>query len=87
MRRSLLGRGEPVDSLLPETFAVVREAGKRVLDMRHFDVQLVGGPDGALNPNDVVTGTVEPAAPVSTIVLSRIACPIALAVTSMESVP
>ncbi|MEE8483082.1 MAG: preprotein translocase subunit SecA, partial [Nitrospinota bacterium] len=35
--------GEPLDSLLPETFAVVREVGKRALDMRHFDVQIVGG--------------------------------------------
>ena len=32
-----------LDDLLPEAFAVVREAGKRVLNMRHFDVQLVGG--------------------------------------------
>ncbi len=35
--------GESVDQLLPEAFAVVREAGKRVLKMRHFDVQLIGG--------------------------------------------
>jgi preprotein translocase subunit SecA len=35
--------GEPLDDLLPEAFAVVREAGKRVLNMRHFDVQLIGG--------------------------------------------
>ncbi|MDP1682685.1 MAG: preprotein translocase subunit SecA, partial [Burkholderiales bacterium] len=35
--------GESLDSLLPEAFAVVREAGKRVLEMRHFDVQLIGG--------------------------------------------
>ncbi|HEX4997793.1 MAG TPA: preprotein translocase subunit SecA [Terriglobia bacterium] len=34
---------ESLDSLLPEAFAVVREAGKRVLEMRHFDVQLIGG--------------------------------------------
>ncbi|MCI0353479.1 MAG: preprotein translocase subunit SecA [Acidobacteria bacterium] len=32
-----------LDDLLPEAFAVVREAGRRVLDMRHFDVQLIGG--------------------------------------------
>ncbi len=38
-----LERGETLDSLLPEAFAVVREAGKRVLNMRHYDVQLVGG--------------------------------------------
>ncbi|MCM2357936.1 MAG: preprotein translocase subunit SecA [Geobacteraceae bacterium] len=36
-------RGETVDALLPEAFAVCREAGKRVLGMRHFDVQLIGG--------------------------------------------
>ncbi len=36
-------RGASLDDLLPEAFAVVREASKRVLDMRHFDVQLVGG--------------------------------------------
>jgi len=36
-------RGETLDALLPEAFAVVREAGKRALQMRHFDVQLIGG--------------------------------------------
>ncbi len=35
--------GETLDQLLPEAFATVREAGKRVLNMRHFDVQLIGG--------------------------------------------
>jgi len=35
--------GETLDALLPEAFAVVREAGKRTLKMRHFDVQLIGG--------------------------------------------
>src|SRR6202034_1875039 len=35
--------GEPLDDLLPEAFAVVREAGRRVLKMRHFDVQMIGG--------------------------------------------
>ena len=35
--------GETLDALLPEAFAVVREAGKRSLGMRHFDVQLIGG--------------------------------------------
>ena len=35
--------GESLDDLLPEAFAVVREAGKRELGMRHFDVQLIGG--------------------------------------------
>ena len=38
-----LAQGEALDSLLPEAFAVVREASKRVMKMRHFDVQLVGG--------------------------------------------
>ncbi|MBI2066605.1 MAG: preprotein translocase subunit SecA [Deltaproteobacteria bacterium] len=41
--RERLGRGETLDQLLPEVFAVVREASIRVLGMRHFDVQLVGG--------------------------------------------
>src|SRR5882672_12423303 len=36
-------RGESLDDLLPDAFAVVREAGKRILNMRHFDVQLIGG--------------------------------------------
>jgi preprotein translocase subunit SecA len=36
-------KGETLDQLLPEAFAVVREASKRVLGMRHFDVQLIGG--------------------------------------------
>ncbi|MCW8831499.1 MAG: preprotein translocase subunit SecA, partial [Gammaproteobacteria bacterium] len=36
-------QGETLDDLLPEAFATAREAGKRVLNMRHFDVQLVGG--------------------------------------------
>src|SRR5499433_4132547 len=41
--RGRLGKGETLDDLMPEAFAVVREAGRRVLNMRHFDVQLVGG--------------------------------------------
>ncbi len=36
-------RGESLDAMLPEAFAVCREASKRVLGMRHFDVQLIGG--------------------------------------------
>src|SRR4051812_23902305 len=36
-------QGETLDDLLPEAFAVVREAGRRTLNMRHFDVQLIGG--------------------------------------------
>ena len=38
-----VGKGETLDAILPEAFAVVREAGKRTLSMRHFDVQLIGG--------------------------------------------
>ena len=38
-----LANGETLDDLLPEAFAVVREASKRVLGLRHFDVQLIGG--------------------------------------------
>ena len=38
-----LAEGEALDSILPEAFAVVREASKRTLNMRHFDVQLIGG--------------------------------------------
>ena len=41
--RSRLGQGDPLDSLLPEAFATVREAAKRVLGQRHYDVQLIGG--------------------------------------------
>ena len=41
--RTRLSEGETLDQLLPEVFAVVREAGVRALNMRHFDVQLIGG--------------------------------------------
>ena len=41
--RQRLASGESVDDLMAEAFAVVREAGRRVLNMRHFDVQLIGG--------------------------------------------
>ena len=41
--RERLAKGETLDDLLPEAFAVVREAAKRTLGQRHFDVQLVGG--------------------------------------------
>ncbi len=41
--KSRLSSGETLDDILPEAFAVVREASKRVLGMRHFDVQLIGG--------------------------------------------
>ena len=38
-----LKNGKTLDDILPEAFATVREASKRVLGMRHFDVQLIGG--------------------------------------------
>src|SRR5207248_10171024 len=41
--RQRFEKGETLEDLLPEAFAVVRETGKRVLNMRHFDVQLIGG--------------------------------------------
>ena len=41
--RERLKNYETLDEILPEAFAVVREAGKRVLGMRHFDVQIMGG--------------------------------------------
>jgi preprotein translocase subunit SecA len=41
--RARIEKGETLDALLPEAYAVVREAGKRSLKMRHFDVQMVGG--------------------------------------------
>ena len=41
--RARVEQGESLDDLLPEAFAVVREAGWRTLQMRHFDVQLIGG--------------------------------------------
>ncbi|MAT50535.1 MAG: preprotein translocase subunit SecA [Porticoccaceae bacterium] len=41
--RSRLAQGESLDNLIPEAFAVVREAAHRTLGMRHFDVQLIGG--------------------------------------------
>lgn len=41
--KNRLKNGETLDDILPEAFAVVREASKRVLQMRHFDVQIIGG--------------------------------------------
>ena len=41
--RQRFQQGQSLDDLLPEAFAVVREAGRRVFEMRHFDVQLIGG--------------------------------------------
>src|SRR5437763_1521470 len=41
--RERLATGETLDDLLPEAFAVVREAGRRTVNMRHFDVQIIGG--------------------------------------------
>ena len=41
--RERLEKGETLDQLLPEAFATMREAARRVLGMRHYDVQLIGG--------------------------------------------
>ena len=41
--KARIEKGETLDKLLPEAFATVREASKRTLGMRHFDVQLIGG--------------------------------------------
>jgi preprotein translocase subunit SecA len=41
--RQRVANAEPLDDLIPDAFAVVREAGRRTLNMRHFDVQLIGG--------------------------------------------
>ncbi|HMT48478.1 MAG TPA: preprotein translocase subunit SecA, partial [Novosphingobium sp.] len=41
--RRLLAGGKSLDDILPEAFATVREAARRVLGMRHFDVQMIGG--------------------------------------------
>src|SRR5438552_15336903 len=41
--RQRVANGDTLDELLPEAFSVVREAGRRVVNMRHFDVQLIGG--------------------------------------------
>ncbi|MCX6720710.1 MAG: preprotein translocase subunit SecA [Candidatus Staskawiczbacteria bacterium] len=41
--KARLAKGETLDDILPEAFALVREAGKRTLNMRHFDVQMIGG--------------------------------------------
>ena len=41
--KARVAQGETLDALLPEAFAVVREAGQRVLGMRHFDMQMIGG--------------------------------------------
>lgn len=41
--RTRMGKGESIDDMLPEAFAVVREASRRTLGQRHFDVQLIGG--------------------------------------------
>ena len=41
--KELLANGQSLDSILPEAFAVVREAATRVLSMRHYDCQLIGG--------------------------------------------
>ena len=41
--KARLAKGETLDDIMPEAFAVIREASRRVLGMRHFDVQLIGG--------------------------------------------
>ena len=41
--RERLAKGETLDDILPEAFATVREAAKRVLGQRHYDVQIMGG--------------------------------------------
>src|SRR3954447_17263617 len=41
--RERAGNGESLDDLLPESFAITREVGRRTMGMRHFDVQLIGG--------------------------------------------
>ena len=41
--KARIAKGETLDQILPEAFAVAREAGKRIMGMRHFDVQLIGG--------------------------------------------
>src|SRR4051812_25418179 len=41
--RERVAKGETLDDILPEAFAVVREGGRRVMNMRHYDVQLIGG--------------------------------------------
>ncbi|MCA9067410.1 MAG: preprotein translocase subunit SecA, partial [Planctomycetaceae bacterium] len=41
--RARLAKGETLDDILPEAFAAVRESSKRILKMRHYDVQMVGG--------------------------------------------
>jgi preprotein translocase subunit SecA len=43
LKKRLQKKGESLDTILPEAFALVREASSRVLGMRHFDVQLIGG--------------------------------------------
>ena len=49
--KARVANGEPLDGLLPEAFATVREAARRVLGLRHFDVQLIGGM--VLNDNKI----------------------------------
>ncbi len=49
--KARLAKGDTLESLLPEAFAVAREAGKRAMNMRHFDVQLIGGM--VLNSNKI----------------------------------
>ena len=53
--KSKIEEGKPLDELIPDSFALVREASKRALGERHFDVQLVGGCCG-LGPRNVKVG-------------------------------
>ena len=60
--RGRLDKGEALDDLLPEAFATVREAAKRTLGQRHFDVQLIGGivlHQGKISEMKTGEGTVE----------------------------
>ncbi len=51
--KARLLKGETLDNLLPEAFASVREASKRAIGQRHFDVQLLGGMVDALQKRNV----------------------------------
>ena len=61
-------KGRPLDELMPEVFAAVREAGVRALGMRHFDVQLIGGAvlhSGKIAEMKTGEGTPRPSSPSS----------------------
>src|ERR1700744_5170191 len=72
--RSRLADGATLDELLPEAFATVREASRRVLGQRHFDVQLVGGMvlhDGKIS--EMKTGGAKPLVPPLPVYLNALA--------------